>query len=81
MADQDAGDASQLEALLDQIDDPIGQFTADGAYDGKPAYAAVTKHSAVATVVIPPRVSAVQRPHTIPLSTTVISRRSPPMEG
>ena len=34
MTDQDAGDASQVEPLLDQIDVPIGQFTADGAYDG-----------------------------------------------
>jgi len=34
--DQDAGDASQVEPLLNQIDGPIGQFTADGAYDGKP---------------------------------------------
>lgn len=34
MTDQDGGDASQVQALLDQIDDPIGQFTADGAYDG-----------------------------------------------
>lgn len=30
MTDQDVGDASQAEALLDQIDNPIGQFTADG---------------------------------------------------
>lgn len=38
MTDQNAGDATQVEALLDQIDDPFGQFTADGAYD------AITKH-------------------------------------
>jgi len=56
MTDQDVGDASQVEALLDQIDnDSIGQFTADGAYDGNPTYDAVTKHSAGAAVVIPPR--------------------------
>ena len=36
--DQDAGDASQVELLLDQIDDRSGQFTADGAYDGAPTY-------------------------------------------
>lgn len=34
MTDQDAGDASQVGPLLDQIHMPIGQFTADGAYDG-----------------------------------------------
>lgn len=34
LTDQEAGDASQLEPLLDQIEDEINQFTADGAYDG-----------------------------------------------
>jgi transposase len=62
MTDQDAGDGSQVEALLDQIDDRIGQFTADAAYDGNPAYDAVSKHSAGAAVVIPPRANAAERP-------------------
>jgi hypothetical protein len=61
MTDQDAGDASQVEPLLDQIDSPIGQFTADGAYDGDPTYHAVGRHSATATVVIPPRAKAIDR--------------------
>jgi hypothetical protein len=61
MTDQDTGDASQVEPLLDQIDSPIVQFTADGAYDGKPTYDAVTNHSACAAVVIPPRSNAVER--------------------
>jgi hypothetical protein len=47
--------------MLDQIDDEIGQFTADGAYDGTPTYDAVLRHSAGARVVIPPRSSAVER--------------------
>jgi hypothetical protein len=68
MTDQDAGDAWQVEALLDQIDDPIGQFTADGAYDGNPTYDAVTRHSAGAVVVIPPRANAVERPDADPSS-------------
>ncbi|MCF1462074.1 IS5 family transposase [Agrobacterium vitis] len=62
MTDQDAGDATQVEALLDQIDDPIGQFTGDGAYDGNPTYEAVTKRSAGAAVVIPPRANGVEQP-------------------
>jgi transposase len=62
MTDHDAGDASQVEELLDQIDAPIGQFTADGAYDGCSTYDAVAWHSAGATVVIPPRANAVKRP-------------------
>ena len=34
LTDQDADDPSQVGPLLDQIDDPISQVTADGAYDG-----------------------------------------------
>ncbi|RDL47471.1 hypothetical protein BLJAPNOD_06311 [Ensifer sp. M14] len=62
MTGQDMGDSSQVGPLLDQIDGPIGKFTADGAYDGDPTYDAVTKHSAGAAVVIPPRANAVERP-------------------
>ena len=68
MTDQDAGDASQVEALLDQFDTPIGQFTADGAYDGNPTYVAVTTHSADAAVVIPPSANAVKQPGADPSS-------------
>jgi len=63
LTDQETGDASQLEPLLDQIDDEIDQFTADGAYDGYPTYDAVLRHSAGARVVIPPRSNAVERPN------------------
>ena len=55
MTDQDTGDASQVDPLFDQIEVAIGQLTANGAYDGKPTYDAVIKHSASAMVVIPPR--------------------------
>ena len=41
---------------------PISRFTADGAYDGKPTYDAITEHSASAAVVIPQRVNVVERP-------------------
>ncbi|NLS21330.1 IS5 family transposase [Rhizobium sp. P40RR-XXII] len=60
MTDQDIGDASQLGPLLDQIDRPIGQFIADGAYDGAPIYDAVINHSPEAAVVIPPRANAIE---------------------
>jgi hypothetical protein len=60
LTDQDTGDVSQVAPLLDQIAGPIGQFTADGAYDGKPTYDAVIDHSAAAAIVIPPRVNAVE---------------------
>jgi hypothetical protein len=61
LTDQEAVDASQLEPLLDQIDDEIDQFTADGAYDGTPTYDEVLRHTAGAEVVIPPRSNAVGR--------------------
>jgi hypothetical protein len=38
LTDQDADDPSQVGPLLHQIDDPIVQVTADGAYDGAPTY-------------------------------------------
>ncbi|WP_160004002.1 IS5 family transposase [Rhizobium sp. 18055] len=64
LTDKDAGDASQVEPLLEQIAAPIERFTADGAYDGKSTYDVVTKHSAGATIVIPPRSNAVDRSDT-----------------
>jgi hypothetical protein len=42
LTDQNTDDPSQVEALLNQIDGEIGQFTADGAYDGKPTYQTAT---------------------------------------
>jgi hypothetical protein len=62
LTDQEAGDASQLGPLLDQIDDEIRQLTADGAYDGAPTYDAVLCHTAGARVVVPPRSNAIKRP-------------------
>jgi hypothetical protein len=41
LTEQDEGDPSQVEPLLDMIDEPIDQFTADGAYDGGLVYDAV----------------------------------------
>lgn len=60
MTDQDTGDTSQVAPLLDQIGGPVGRFTADGAYDGKPTYDAIIGHSADAAIVIPPRVNAIE---------------------
>jgi hypothetical protein len=64
LTDQHADDPSQVEALLDQVDDEIGQFTADGAYDGKTTYQIVLQHSATANIVIPPRSTAVESGNT-----------------
>ena len=59
LTDQDADDPSQVEPLLDQIDDPTGQITADGAYDGAPTYRTIAPHGDDIVVVIPPRSTAV----------------------
>jgi hypothetical protein len=66
LIDQDTDDPSQVELLFSQIDGDIGQFTADGAYDGKPTHRTVLQHSATANVVIPPRSTAVKSGHTGP---------------
>ena len=55
LTDQDADDPSQVGPLLDQIDDPIGQVTADGA----PTYQTIAAHGDEIDVVIPPRSTAV----------------------
>jgi hypothetical protein len=64
MTSQDMGDSSQVGPLLNQIDGPIGKFTADGAYDGDPTYGAVSRHSTDAAVIIPPRANTIDRSET-----------------
>jgi hypothetical protein len=59
LTDQDVDDPSQVGPLLDQIDDPLGQVTADGAYDGDPTYQTIAVHGDDIKVVIPPRSTAV----------------------
>lgn len=72
LTDQDTSDTSQVELLLNQINDEIDQFTADGAYDSDPTYDAVLRHSAAARVVIPPRSTGVTRQDTDPPSQRVL---------
>ena len=45
--------------LLDQIEGPVASMTGDGAYDGQVVYDAVTQRHPGATVIIPPRSTAV----------------------
>src|SRR3984957_19191168 len=59
LTDQDADDPSEVGPLLDQIDEPIGQVAADGAYDGSPTDQTIATHSDGIEVVIPPRSTAV----------------------
>src|SRR3978361_795688 len=59
LTDQDTDDPSQVGPLLDQIDDPIVQVTADGAYDGAPTYQTIPAHGDEIKVGNPPRETAV----------------------
>jgi len=63
LTDQDTDDPSQVAPLLDQIDDSIGQVTADGAYDGAydgaPTYQTIAQHGDGIEVVIPPRSTSI----------------------
>jgi hypothetical protein len=52
-------DGAVVDALLDQIADPIGSLTADGDYDQDRVYQAVTEHHPDAAVIVPPRATAV----------------------
>jgi transposase len=53
------GDAGQVGPLLDQTAGPIDTVMADGAYDGEPTYQTVAERGPAATVIIPPRSTAV----------------------
>ncbi len=53
------GDVTAVRELLEQIDSEVASLTADGAYDGDAVYDAVAKRHPAATVIIPPRVTAV----------------------
>ena len=54
LTEQDVGDPSQVGPLLDEIPSEIERMTADGAYDGAPAYQTVEKRGKDIVVVIHP---------------------------
>ena len=55
----DIDDASQVGALLDQVNGPVASFTADGAYDQDRVYGEVVARHPQAVIIVPPRSSAV----------------------
>jgi hypothetical protein len=55
----DVGDVSALPDLLDQVGDPVGSITADGAYDGDTVYDEMLRRYPAARVIIPPRSTAI----------------------
>lgn len=66
LTDRFVHDDQQVKPLLEQIDEPIDHFSADGAYDETPVYDAVTAHSPNADIVIPPRENAVENKDAAP---------------
>jgi hypothetical protein len=62
LTDRDEDDASQVAPLLDQVEDPVAAFTADGAYDQESVYADIAERHPEAEVVVPPRSTAVPSP-------------------
>jgi hypothetical protein len=67
LTDRFSHDDQQVDALLEQIKTPIDQFTGDGAYDETPVYDALTAHSPLVDIVIPPRSNAVENDKAHPL--------------
>ena len=55
----DVDDASQVGPLLDQVTSAVISFTADGAYDQDGVYGQVAARHLEASVIVPPRSSAV----------------------
>ena len=59
LTDKAVDDGSQVGPLLDQIDNPVASFTADGAFDRDDVYNEVAARHPEAAVVVPPRSGAV----------------------
>ena len=55
----DVDDAAQVGALLDHLGGVIASFTAGGAYDQDGVYREIAAHYPEASVIVPPRSSAV----------------------
>jgi hypothetical protein len=65
---RDVDDSAPPGPSLDQVDDPVASFTADGARDQDGVHGGVCVRHPNAAVIVPPRCSAVpggrDRPHT-----------------
>jgi hypothetical protein len=55
----DVDDGAPVGPLLDQVEGAVASFTGDGAYDREDVYDAVATRHPEASVVVPPRASAV----------------------
>jgi len=59
LTSSDVDDASQVGILLDRVDGPVASFAADGAYDQDGVFREVAVRHPEASVIVPPRSSAV----------------------
>src|SRR5690348_710428 len=59
LTSKEVDDGAQVGPLLEQISDPLASFTGDGTYDQDGVYAAVADRHPDATVIVPPRATAV----------------------
>lgn len=59
LSDGFGSDEAPVPELVDQIEEEIDHFSADGAYDKTSVYETFTAHSPGALIVIPPRADAV----------------------
>ena len=59
LTSNDIDDGSQVGPLLDQVSRPVASFTGDGAFDRDDVYGEVAERYPTATVIAPPRSSAV----------------------
>jgi hypothetical protein len=58
LTENSVSDDETVAALLAQIEQEIGKFAADGAYDKRKVYDSVNEHSPNAVILIPPRKNA-----------------------
>jgi hypothetical protein len=58
LTDNSISDDDAVEALLTQIEQQIGEFAADGAYDKRKVYDSLNAHSPEVSILIPPRKNA-----------------------
>ncbi len=59
LTNHDSDDGAQVGPLLDQVEGPLASFTGDGAYDQDNVTAAIAARHLDATIIVPPRSSAV----------------------
>jgi hypothetical protein len=58
LTENSVSDAEAVKGLLEQIESPILDFAADGAYDKRKVYDSLNAHSPEVNILIPPRKNA-----------------------